>query len=502
MATDNGSAARHDSRVSTGIDGLDALLRGGLTPNRMYLLEGDPGTGKTTLALQFLMEGRRRGESTLYITLSETTEELRGVADSHSWSLDGLEIFQLAAMETVRSEEQYTLYHPAEVELGETVKAVLAVIERVQPARIVFDSLSELKLLARDPLRFRRQILALKQFFAGRASTVLLLDDHSAPSDDLQLQSLCHGVILLEQLPIDYGRARRRLRIVKLRGIPAVEGFHDFVIRRGGMCVFPQLQVEVSADARTFRSTSSGIPALDNLLGGGLVLAATTVIMGPPGTGKSTLGAQFATTGAAHTRAAIFLFDERRASFVARCDALGMGMSARLAAGEVQVEQIEPGELSPGEFSHRVRDAVVSGGVGLIFIDSVNGYLNAIPQTDTPLARMHELLSFLNERGVATIITVAQHGIVGTMMATPLDLSYLADSVVLLRFFEARGAVRRAISVVKKRTGPHETTIRELLISEVGLHVGAALSEFQGVLTGVPQYIGEPGPLLHDAERR
>jgi circadian clock protein KaiC len=502
MAIAGSVSKRQDAWVSSGIEGLDALLTGGFTPHRMYLVEGNPGTGKTTLAMQFLLEGKQRGEATLYVTLSETSAELQAVAASHGWSLEGIEIFQLAASEAVSSEDQYTLYHPAEVELGETMKAVLAVVERVRPARVVLDSLSELKLLARDPLRFRRQILALKEFFAGREATVLLLDDHSTGPADLQLQSLSHGVVLLEQLPIDYGRARRRLRVVKFRGVAAVEGFHDFVIRRGGLIVFPQLTVGTSSVVRFLDDVHSGLAELDDLLGGGLTWGTTTVIIGPPGTGKSTLGAQFVAACAETAPAAVFLFDERVATFTARCDALAMRISDRLAKGQIRIEQIEPGELSPGEFSYRVREAVETRGARVIFVDSINGYLNAIPQSDTPLARMHELLSFLNERNVATVVTVAQHGIIGTTMATPLDLSYLADSILLLRFFEAHGAVRRAISVVKKRTGVHESTIRELEIGPDRLRVGAALTDFQGVLTGVPQYTGGAGPLQHDADGR
>ena len=477
------------TRISTGITGLDQLLRGGLTANRMYLAEGLPGTGKTTLALQFLIEGRARGESTLYVTLSETETELHAIAGSHGWSLDGITIFPLPMSEGVSMEDQYTLYHPAEVELGETVKGVLETVHELKPTRVVFDSLSELKLLARDPLRFRRQILALKEFFAGRECTLLLLDDLSAGGGDLQLQSIAHGVVLLDILPFEYGRARRRLRVLKFRGVNAVEGFHDFVIRRGGLEVFPQIEAEGRGIARSGSGVRSGVPELDQLLGGGLSWGTTTLFIGPAGCGKSTLSSQYA-SGVTDTNAAIFLFDERASTFVTRCDAMGMGMSGRLAAGTVSIEQVEPGELSPGEFAHRVVDAVVRRDAKVVVIDSLNGYLNAIPQVEAPLVRMHELLSFLNERGVATIIIVAQHGVVGSRMTTPLDVSYLADTVVLLRFFESRGMVHRALSVMKKRTGGHEATIRELRLGPDRIHVGRALSDFQGVLTGVPQYVG------------
>jgi circadian clock protein KaiC len=487
-------------KVSTGVSGLDRLLRGGLTGHRMYLVAGFPGTGKTTLALQFLLHGRDRGESTLYVTLSETEAELNAIALSHGWTLDDVEVFPLPMSEGVSADDQYTLYHPAEIELGETVKGVLAAVDRLRPTRVVFDSLSELKLLARDPLRYRRQILALKEFFSGRECTVVLLDDLSAGGGDLQLESLAHGVIVLELLPFEYGRARRRLRVTKLRGVNAVEGFHDFVIRRGGLDVFPQIEAGERSFARSEKAVLSGVAELDQLLGGGLTWGTTTLFIGPAGSGKSTLAAQYAASGVTEANSTIFLFDERISTFVTRCDAMGMKVSERLARGSVSLQQIEPGEMSPGEFSHRVVTAVEDNGARVVLIDSLNGYLNAIPQVEAPLVRMHELLSFLNERGVATIIIVAQHGVVGSRMATPLDVSYLADSVVLLRFFEAHGTVRRALSVMKKRTGGHETSIRELRIGPDRVSVGKALTEFQGVLTGVPQYVGSADALGYEQD--
>lgn len=481
-----------DVNVSTGVAGLDELLTGGLTADRMYLIEGYPGTGKTTLAMQFLLEGRDRGEKGLYVTLSENAFELQAVARSHGWSLDGIELFQLSQTESLKSEDQYTLYHPGEVELGETVRAVLDRVEALNPSRVVFDSLSELKLLAREPLRYRRQILALKEYFAGRACTVLMLDDLSAGGGDLQLQSLAHGVVSLQLLPFEYGRARRRLRIVKFRGKPTIEGFHDFVIRRGGLDVFPQLSARAAAESRPAGNIESGVPELDQLLGGGLTRGTTTLFIGPAGTGKSTLAAQYAAVGG---QASMFLFDERVSTFVARCEALGLPVRSRLADGTIRLDQIEPGVLSPGEFGHRVR-AAVDAGARVVVIDSLNGYLNAIPQVEAPLVRMHELLSFLNERDVATVVVAAQHGIVGSNMATPLDVSYLADTVLLLRFFESAGLVRRALSVMKKRSGRHESTIRELQIGPDRVLVGKPLSDFQGVLSGVPHYIGSSAPLL------
>jgi circadian clock protein KaiC len=478
------------SLVSTGVPGLDQLTRGGLTSKRMYLIEGLPGTGKTTLALQFLLDGRDRSESVLYVTLSETESELRAIARSHGWSLDGIRIFPLPISEGISSEDQYTLYHPAEIELGETVKGVLAAVDELRPTRVVFDSLSELKLLARDPLRYRRQILALKEYFSGRDCTVVLLDDLSAGGGDLQLESLAHGVVVLEMLPFEYGRARRRLRVAKLRGINAVEGFHDFVIRKGGLEVFPQIEAGPKSERRPVDAVQSGLAELDQLLGGGLTWGTTTLLIGPAGSGKSTLAAQYAASGVTRANAAIFLFDERASTFVSRCDAMGMKLSERLKDGSVVLQQIEPGEMSPGEFSHRVVNAVVENKARVVLIDSLNGYLNAIPQVEAPLVRMHELLSFLNEQDVATIIIVAQHGVVGASMTTPLDVSYLADAVVLLRFFEAHGLVRRALSVMKKRTGDHEATIRELRMRSGQVEVGQALSDFEGVLSGIPRYVG------------
>ena len=487
-------------QAPTGIRGLDELLRGGLPRNRLHLVEGEPGAGKTTLAMQFLLEGRRAGEAGLYVTLSETAEELNHVAASHGWSLEGIETFQLAPMGE-RGADEYTLYHPAEIELADLTKAVLEHVETIRPARVVFDSLSELRLLARDPLRYRRQILGLKEFFAQKPATVLLLDDHSAgeAEADLQLRSLAHGVVYLEHLPFEYGRARRRLRIVKLRGTAVTEGFHDFVILRGGLTVFPQLVPDDNAAARPPAPVISGLPELDALLGGGLTWGTTTLFVGPAGVGKSTVAAQYL-CGAANptTKAAVFLFDERRATFVTRCDALGMDASGRSASGHLIVEQVDPGVTSPGEFSHRVRQLVEREGVRVVGIDTLNGYLNAIPSMDAPIVRMHELLSFLNERGVVTLIVLAQHGMVGSTMSAPVDLSYLADAIVSMRFFEAAGEVRKAIAVVKKRTGTHETSIRELRLGPGRIRIGNPLKEFQGVLSGIPQYTGSAKPLLSD----
>ena len=488
-----------DPRTLTGIQGLDYLLDGGLPAHRLHLIEGDPGTGKTTLALQFLMEGRKRGETCLYVTLSETLAELTGVARSHGWTLEGLEVFELARPEVRGPDEQYTIYHPSEIELGEMVKAVLEITDRIRPSRVVLDSLSEMRLLARDPLRYRRQILALKEYFAGRDCTVLMLEDHTSADNDLQLQSIAHGVVLLEQAPFEYGRSRRRVRIVKLRGVAATEGYHDFKIQRGGLVVFPQL-LPNRAETRRAGTISSGVDALDRLVGGGLTWGTTTLFIGPAGAGKSTLAAQYVTANP-DAPSAVYLFDERRDTFIERCETLGMKIRDRLASGLLFLDQVEPGDLSAGEFAHRVRDRVDRDGCSIVLIDSLNGYLHAIPTGLAPLVRMHELVAFLNDRDVATLLIAAQHGMMGTHMPAPLDVSYLADAVVLLRFFEADGMVRKAISVVKKRTGSHETTIREFAIGPDRVRVGEPLSQFHGVMTGVPQYRGTAGPLLHDDSR-
>jgi circadian clock protein KaiC len=481
---------------ATGIDGLDELLGGGLPAERLHLIEGEPGTGKTTLAIQFLLEGRRRGESCLYVMLSETAQELRTIAASHGWSLDGIELCELSSAES-QSDDQYTLYHPAEIELGEMLKAILEAAARARPTRVVLDSLSELRLLARDPLRYRREILSLKGFFTERQCTVLMLDDHASGSEDMQLRSLAHGAILLEQEPFEYGRSRRRVRVVKMRGREVTEGFHDFQIRKGGLAVFPQLTPRPDGTPSS-DSIASGLGELDRLVGGGLNWGTATLLLGPAGAGKSSIAAQYVTATASKSAAAIYLFDERRATFIKRCESLGMAMEPRLASGQLTIDQIEPGELSPGEFAHRIKARVEAESCRVVMID--NGYLHAIPSGHEPLVRMHELIAYLNAQHVATIVIAAQHGVIGTSMGSPVDVSYLADCVVLLRFFEADGHVRKAISVVKKRTGPHETTIRELAIGPGRIRVGEPLTEFRGVMTGVPEYRGPYDPLLREAE--
>jgi len=483
-------------RLGTGSAGLDEVLRGGFLANRLYLVEGDPGTGKTTLALQFLLEGARRGEPVLYVTLSETKEELTAGARSHGWSLDGIHIHELIAPEeSLKAETQYTVFHPSEVELGDLTRAVLEEVGRLRPRRVVFDSLSEMRLMARDPLRYRRQILALKQFFVGRQCTVLLLDDRSATDADLQVQSIAHGVLLLEQLPVGYGAERRRLRMRKMRGSDFRGGFHDLVIRTGGIEVYPRLVAAGRRQEFERGSASSGIEGLDALLGGGgLDRGSSTLLMGPAGSGKSSLAAQFASAAASRgERAVAFIFDEVVATYFARAAGLGLDRRRHVEAGRLDVRRVDPADLSPGEFAGYVQQAVERDGVRVVVIDSLNGYLQAMPDERFLTLHMHELLTYLNQRGVVTLLVMAQHGFLGADMNTPVDVSYLADAVVMLRYFEAQGAIRRAISVVKKRGGRHEETIRELRLSSAGLEVGRPLTDFRGVLTGTPVYTGGAG---------
>lgn len=481
-------------RSQTGIAGLDDVLHGGFIPHRLYLLEGDPGSGKTTLALQFLMEGVRRNEKCLYITLSETRDELMSGAESHGWSLDGIEIVELVAEEAdLDGDSQITMFHASEVELNETTKKVLSAVQAANPTRVVFDSLSELRLLAQSTLRYRRQILALKQFFIGRRCTVLLLDDKTGDASDLQLQSIAHGVISLEQLTPAYGATRRRLRVTKFRGTAYRGGFHDYVIVRGGLSVFPRLVAAEHAEPFTAERIKSGVSALDSLLGGGPDRGTSTLLLGPAGSGKSTIAVQYAVAAALRgDHAAIFAFDESAATLEARTRALGVPFNKGVSGGEISVRQIDPAELSPGEFTHLVRQAVEVDKARVVVIDSLNGYLNAMPEESFLTVQLHELLTYLGLQGVTTIMVVAQHGMLGSNMQSPVDASYLADSVVLFRYFEYAGQVKKAISVVKKRSGPHEESIRELKFGPQGIALSEPLVQFRGILTGVPMEIDDP----------
>lgn len=484
----------------TGIFGLDQILNGGLPRNHIYLVDGEPGTGKTTLALQFLLEGASLGERGLYVTLSESRVELEQVAESHGWSLEGVEIFELSTMQDQReSEEGYTLFHPAEVELQQTMDAVLKTVNELNPQRVVFDSLSEMRLLAREPLRFRRQILSLKQFFSERESTVLLLDDKTSPGDDLQLQSLAHGVIVLEHVALEYGSERRRLNVIKIRGAQFRGGYHDFRIAKGGLQVYPRILHVSSKSEFSGSEVLSGSAQLDALLGGGITAGTSLLITGAAGTGKSVLCTQYAHAAVNRgERVLFYLFDERLATFRLRTRALGMNVDEALEEGQLHIQQIEPTDLSPGEFAGQVVSAVEKDKISLVIIDSINGYMQSMPEERLLAIQVHELLSFLSNAGVSCIMTLVQHGVFGNSVDEAAEVSYLADTVMLMRFFEVNGSVRQAVSVVKKRSGDHERTIREFKVAHGGLSLGMPLREFQGVLTGVPTYLGGAVPLMTD----
>lgn len=482
MASDVGQTA------SSGIAGLDLILGGGFPKDHVYLVQGDPGAGKTTLSLQFLLEGVKLGERVLYITLSETRKELHAVALSHGWTPDGVEIHeQLVHEETLSDEDDTTIFHPSEIELGQTVARILAEVERVNPQRVVIDSLSEIRLLSQSTLRYRKQILALKQYFSNRGATVLFLDDRTSEGNDLQLHSVPHGVLVLERRAPLYGSPRRRLEIVKLRGVEFRGGYHDFNIRRGGIELYPRLIAAKHRGENEVGVIASGIEEIDALLGGGLDAGSSTLIMGPAGVGKSTLSTQYAVAAARRgERAAFFIFDESRRTLLKRSAAMGMELAEQIEKGLVTVQQVDPAELAPGEFAQLVRTAVEQGGARVIIIDSLNGYLNAMPEERFLTLHLHEMLSYLGDHGVATILVMAQHGLIGSNMVSAVDVSYLADCVVLLRYYESRGELHKAISVMKKRSGAHEKAIREYSMSESGLSVGEPLNQFRGILSGIP----------------
>jgi circadian clock protein KaiC len=485
----------------TGVVGLDDILAGGLPSNRLYLVRGGPGTGKTTVGLQFLLEGVRRGESALYITLSETEPELQAVASSHGWSLEGIELLGLAQIEDlIKPEAQTTILHPSEHELGRTLKVIQARIEAVRPRRIVIDSLAELRLMAQNPLRFRRQVLMLKSFFATFETTALLLDETQKESDP-QVQTLVHGVIELQMRNPEYGPTRRRLGVLKLRGLKYRAGFHDFVIATGGLDVFPRLVASEHHREYDRTPVTSGIVELDQLLGGGIEPGTSTLITGAAGTGKSSLSLQYALSAAARGDiCAAYTFDESMSSILSRTRGLSMDVDRYIRDGTLALQQVDPAELSPGEFSALVRRRVEDDGAKMVIIDSLNGYLNAMPDERLLTIQLHELLSYLAQQGVATILLLTQHGFVGDM-ATPVDLSYLADTVIVLRYFEFQGALKKAISVVKKRSGGHEETLRELrLVKGRGIAIGAPLTHFVGITTGVPTYTGNPSTILDDGK--
>jgi circadian clock protein KaiC len=487
-------ARLNNDYCSSGIAGLDDILNGGLPRDCFYLIQGDPGSGKTTLALQFLLEGVRRGERVFYVTLSETREELLKVTRSHGWSLESIPLLELSAIEQLlRPEAQTTVFHPSEIELNRVSKLLIDESSKTRPQRIVFDSLSEFRLMSETALRYRRELLNLKRHFGQYKSTVLLLDDkmdRGLIGTDPHVLSLSHGVVEMEQLSPDYGRSRRRLRVLKLRGVKFREGYHDYTIETGGLRVFPRLVAAEHYRKIGRKPVSSGIKALDDLLGGGLDCGTTTLILGTAGTGKSTLAVQYATQMASKgERGMIFAFDETRAIMLTRAKALGIDLEEHLESGNITVQQVDPAEISPGEFASRIRQAV-DDGCKLLVIDTLNGYLNAMPGEKYLINQLHELVTYLNFKGVLTILVLAQHGLVAAAEA-PVDLSYLSDTVVSLRFFEAAGEVKQSVAVIKKTSGRHEKTIREFKLEDgKGIRVGQPLREFQGVLTGVPVFHG------------
>ena len=482
------------ARMSTGNRQLDSILQGGLVRDRLYLIEGTPGTGKTTLALEFVREGARRGETSLYITLGETAEELEATATSHGWSLDRIDIYELVPLEA-QLDRQQTVLQPSEVELGETMNLVCERITQANPDRLVIDSLSELRLLARDPLRFRRQILALKSFLTGRRCTTLLLDDLTNMPSGLQFHSIVHGVITLEIRHREYGAARRRLRVSKLRGSDFQSGNHDYLIGTGRFDLFPSLIAEDNKTSFQLETVSSELPELDKLLGGGLTRGTVTMLLGPSGSGKSSLSLQYVMASARRGEAAaIFAFDETFETFAERAAGLGTDIRPAIDSGLVTWVDMKPTRISPGEFTWCVRRYVEDHNVRMVVIDSLNSYLATMPEEQALILHMHELLTYLDYRGVTTIVILSQHGLLGDLQA-PIDFSFLSDTIILLRYFEAAGEVRKAISVVKKRSGLHELSIREYRLSSEGVQVGPMLLEFQGVLAGTPTYTGLEGPL-------
>ncbi len=493
MATEQVSQEVNTLRCNSGCPGLDEVLGGGLPLGHVYLLEGEPGTGKTTIALQFAAEGVRKGENVLYVTLSESRDELLLVARNHRLAIDDVKIVELKPSEQdLKPEGQYTVFHPAEVELTDRVQMIIAEINRYKPDRLVIDALSEMRMLAKDPLRYRRQVLSLKEALSP-SCTVLLLDDRSSRQLDLELHSIVHGVIALAKIQREYGKTRRRLEVTKLRGSAYREGYHDYLIRDGGVVLFPRLiAAEYVATNDKRDQVQSGINELDTLVGGGLDRGTSTLLIGPAGCGKTTIALRWLTTAAERGETtAAFIFEETVHTLIGRAEGLGMDLGKHIKSGRVRIDHLDPAEMSPGEFVEKVRECVEKADARTIMIDSLNGFLQSMPGEQFLALHMHELLTYLNNRGVVTLMILAQMGMIGHGMQTPVDVSYLADNILLLRYFEAHGEVRQAISMIKKRSGPHEHSIREMRLGPGGIHVGQPLKDFQGVLTGTPFWTGK-----------
>ena len=483
-------------RLSTGVPGLDDVLRGGLPAGSMFLVEGAPGAGKTTLGLQFIVAGQAQRQRVLYVLLTESARELESVAHSHGWSLEGVELHVVP--HGARSAEQsYTVFHPAEAELDAVADALFETIRRLKPERVVIDSLSELRYLAQDSLRYRRLLLRLKEVLIEQGTTALLLDYQEGGAPDHQLETVSHGVIRLEQLAPEYGNERRRLLVRKMRGVEYRNGFHDLTIRQGGLVVFPHLMAGEHHSPFAAATVPLGVPAFDALLEGGLDAGTSNLVIGPAGVGKSSLVGHYSFSAAERNeKVALFLFDEVAETFLARTEGLGIGLRRHLEAGRISIHQLDPASVSPGEFVQRVRDAVERDGARMIVIDSLNGYQSAMPQERFLSVQLHELLTYLDQTGITTLLVMSQHGVLGEAVTAPIDLSYLADTVILLRYFEAFGSVRQAVSIVKKRKGPHQRAICEYFLGPKGVRVGSTISEFQGVLSGKLVFTGSRGTLM------
>jgi circadian clock protein KaiC len=495
--------SRITNRLSSGIEELDHILGGGFPARRLFLIEGAPGSGKTTLALQFLLAGSKNSEKGVYVTFSESEDEVRAVAESHGWTLDGINLLELSTLgDRLKNEEQYTVFQPGDVELSETVQRVIDDVRRLKPQRVVIDSLSEIRLVARDPLRYRRQILAFKEILSECNCTVFFLEDYTVENPDVLLQSIAHGVVLLEKTQSEYGSVKRTLQVTKLRAGPSLEGSHDFVIRRGGLQVFRRLIASDSLDGVRPKDASGLLKTnneeLDRLIGGGVRWGTGLVLVGPAGTGKSTVGMQIVSAAAQQGyKTCVFLFDEAKATYVKRGKNVDLDLAGHMQEGLIEIHQIDPNEQSPGEFAYRLRRKVEDEGVRIIVIDSLNGYHTAVTSERFLLAQLHELLAYLNAHGVLTIMTTAQHGMLNTTDTTSFELTYLADLVICLRYFEAGGSVRKAISVIKNRLSAHETSIREFEITDKGLEIGTPLRQFEGILSGIPKFLGETEDLLN-----